>query len=51
MFEYVIQVRKDGREIRQIRLKGYSGAAAMDEMKWLRQTRYPKHKGYELELL
>jgi hypothetical protein len=51
MFEYIIQVRKNGRKTKRIVLKGYSGNAAMDELKWLRRTKYPVDKGYELELL
>jgi hypothetical protein len=51
MFEYIIQVRKNGRKTKRIVLKGYSGNAAMDELKWLRRTKYPREQGYELELL
>ena len=51
MFEYIIQVRKNGRKTKRIVLKGYSGNAAMDEMKYLRRTKYPREQGYELELL
>jgi hypothetical protein len=51
MFEYIIQVTKNGRKTQRIVLKGYSGTAAMDELKWLRKTKYPRDKGYELTLL
>jgi hypothetical protein len=51
MFEYIIQVRKNGRKTKRIVLKGYSGNAAMDEMKWLRNTKYKTELGYTLELL
>jgi hypothetical protein len=51
MFEYIIQVRKNGRKTKRIVLKGYSGNAAMDELKWLRKSKYKPELGYELELL
>lgn len=51
MFEYIIIVRKDGKEVERIILEGYSGNAAMDELKWLRQTKYKTEKGYELQLV
>ena len=51
MFEYIIQVRKNGRKTKRIVLKGYSGNAAMDEMKWLRRNKYLPELGYTLELL
>lgn len=50
MFEYVIVVRKNGKVVKRITLSGYSGNAAMDEMKWLRLTKYKRENGYELEL-
>jgi len=51
MFEYVIQVRKNGRRTQRIVLKNMSGNAAMDHMKWLRRTKFKPELGYELELL
>jgi hypothetical protein len=51
MFDYVIIVKQHGKTIERITLKGYSGHAAMDEMKWLRSTKYPRDRGYELTLV
>jgi hypothetical protein len=51
MFEYIIVVRKNGKLIKRITLSGYSGHAAMDELKWLRQTKYKTENGFTLELI
>ena len=50
MFEYTIVVRKNGLEIERIELKGFSGNAAMDELKWLRHSKYTVDQGYTLKL-
>jgi hypothetical protein len=51
MFEYIIIVRKGGKVVKRITLSGFSGHAAMDELKWLRATKYKPQNGYELELV
>jgi hypothetical protein len=50
MFEYTIVVRKNGTEIKRIELKGFSGNAAMDELKHLKWGKYKPELGYEVTL-
>lgn len=47
--EYVVNVYKDGEFVLAYRYTGYSGNAMMEEVKYLRESKYPIAEGYTLE--
>ena len=47
--EYVVNVYKKGWFILAYRYTGYSGNAMMEEVKYLRESKYPIAEGYTLE--